>query len=49
VSKACRYDPVVNPNYTALAAHYDTAVLPTRPYHPKDKAKVELAVQVVER
>ena len=49
VTKACYYDPEVNPNYTALAAHYDTAILPARPYHPKDKAKAEVGVQVVER
>lgn len=49
VSKACQYDPEVNPNYAAFAAHYGTAILPTRPYHPKDKAKVENAVLVVER
>lgn len=49
VNKACYYDPDLNPNYTALAAHYNTAVIPARPYHPKDKAKVEVAVQVVER
>ena len=49
VHKACHYDPDVNPNYTALAAHYNTAVLPTRPYHPQDKAKVEAGVQLVER
>ena len=49
VTKACRYDPDINPNYAAMAAHYETAIVPTRPYHPKDKAKVEVAVQVVER
>lgn len=49
VSRACHYDPDINPNYAALAAHYQTAVIPTRPYHPKDKAKVEVAVQIVER
>lgn len=49
VTKACYYDPEVNPNYTALAAHYGTAILPARPYHPKDKAKAEVGVQVVER
>lgn len=49
VTKACYYDPEVNPNYTALAAHYGTAVMPARPYHPKDKAKAEVGVQVVER
>lgn len=49
VTKACYYDPEVNPNYSALAAHYGTAILPARPYHPKDKAKAEVGVQVVER
>lgn len=49
VSKACYYQPEVNPHYTALAAHYNTAIIPARPYHPKDKAKAEVAVQVVER
>lgn len=49
VNRACRYDPDLNPNYTAFAAHYGAAVIPTRPYHPKDKAKVEVAVQIVER
>lgn len=49
VSKACRYEPQLNPTYADLAQHYGTAVLPTRPYKPRDKAKVEVAVQVVER
>lgn len=49
VKKACYYDPEVNANYQHLAEHYQVAVLPTRPYRPKDKAKVEVAVQVVER
>jgi transposase len=49
VSRACRYDPVTNPTYHDLATHYDVAVLPTRVRRPRDKAKVEVAVQVVER
>lgn len=49
VSKACRYDPDINPAYQRLAEHYRVAVVPARPYRPKDKAKVEVAVQVVER
>src|SRR5690554_7370842 len=49
VSKACRYDPNLNPSYQQLAAHYQVAVLPARPYKPKDKAKAEVGVQVVER
>lgn len=49
VNKACRYEPELNPTYADLAQHYGTAVLPARPYKPRDKAKVEVAVQVVER
>lgn len=49
VSRACRYDPEVNWTYAELAAHYNTAVLPTRVRKPQDKAKVEAGVQGVER
>jgi transposase len=49
VTHPCRYDPETNPTYAELAAHYGTAVLPARPYKPKDKAKAEAAVQLVER
>ncbi len=49
VNKACRYDPELNPSYQQLAEHYQLAVMPARPYKPKDKAKAEVGVQVVER
>jgi transposase len=49
VVKACLYDPEVNRTYAEMAAHYDTAIVPARPYRPRDKAKVEVSVQVVER
>ena len=49
VSKACRYDPDLNPSYQQLAEHYQVAVVPARPYKPKDKAKAEVGVQIVER
>ena len=49
VTRACRYAPKINDTYAEMAAHYGTAVLPARPYKPKDKAKAEVAVQVVER
>lgn len=48
VSDACYYDPDVNPTYADFARHYDTVILPTRPGCPKDKSKVEKAVQFVE-
>ena len=49
VIKACLYEPQVNRTYADMAAHYDTAILPARPRRPRDKAKVEQAVLVVER
>ncbi len=49
VTKACRYEPDVNPTYHELATHYGTAVLPTRPAAPRDKAKAETGVQIAER
>jgi len=49
VTRACWYDPELNPSYLDLARWYSLAVLPTRPYHPRDKAAVEAAVQVAER
>lgn len=49
VTQPSHYEPDLNPNYSALIAHYGAAVLPARPYEPTDKAKVETAVQIVER
>ena len=49
VSAACRYDPDLNPSYQQWAEHYQVAVLPARPYRPRDKAKAEVAVLVVQR
>ena len=43
------YDPEVNRTYAEMAAHYGTAILPARPRKPRDKAKVEQAVLIVER
>lgn len=49
VSKACRYEPDINPTYDDMATHYGAAVIPARVRKPKDKSKVEVAVQIVER
>jgi len=49
VSKSCRYEPDINPAYHDMAIHYGTAVIPARVARPKDKAKVEVGIQVVER
>ena len=49
VKHPCRYEPDLNPTYQDLAQHYGTAVIPARVRKPKDKAKAEVGVQVVER
>jgi len=49
IVRACFYEPEVNRTYAEMAAHYGTAILPARPRRPRDKAKVEQAVLIVER
>ena len=49
VIKADRFDPGLNRTYAELAAHYGTAILPARPRKPRDKSKVEVAVQIARR
>jgi transposase len=49
VTKVCRYEPTIQRTYEEMARHYGAVVSPARPYKPKDKAKVEVAVQVAER
>jgi len=49
VSKACKYEPVLNPTYAEMAEHYGCAVLPARPRKPRDKAKVEAGVLLAQR
>jgi transposase len=49
VSKACRYEPDMNPTYHDMAVHYGAVVIPARVRKPKDKAKVETGVLIVER
>lgn len=49
VKTPCRYEPEVQWTYEEWARHYGTAVLPARPGHPRDKAKVEAGVLVAER
>jgi transposase len=49
VTRPCRYDPDLNPTYRDMATHYGTCVIPARVRRPKDKAKVEVGVQIAER
>jgi transposase len=49
ITRACFYEPAVNRTYAEMAAHYNTAIVPARPRKPRDKAKVEAAVQLATR
>ena len=49
VSKTCLYEPETNPTYLDFANHYGIAVIPARSRKPRDKAKVENGVLIVER
>ncbi len=49
VSGPDRYDPDINPTYAEMAVHYGVAVLPARAAKPRDKAKVEVGVQIAQR
>jgi transposase len=49
VTRADRYEPILNRSYQEMLAHYSTAALPARPQKPRDKAKVEFGVQLVQR
>jgi len=49
VTDPCRYEPGVNRSYQEFAEHYGVAIIPARPKQPRDKSKVEKAVQEVER
>jgi transposase len=49
VSRACAYEPGIQRSYQEWGHHYATLILPARPRRPRDKAKVEVAVQIVQR
>jgi transposase len=49
ISRACKYEPELNPTYAEMAEHYGCAVLPARPRKPRDKAKVEAGVLIAQR
>jgi transposase len=48
VSGPDRYEPDINPTYLEMAQHYGVTVIPARPRKPKDKAKVEGGVLIVQ-
>lgn len=45
VSKNTRYETVLNRSYQELAEHYNTAIVPARVEHPKDKPLAEGTVK----
>jgi len=49
VDKACRYEPLLNASFSDMLTHFGASALPARPKKPKDKAKVEVGVQIVQR
>lgn len=49
VTKSNRYEPGIQKTFDELAQHYDTVIFPARPDSPKDKAKVEVGVQIAQR
>lgn len=49
VIKACRYEPILHRTYQEMAEHHGTVIVPARPAKPRDKAKVETAVQIAQR
>jgi transposase len=49
VSKPDRAEPEINATYAEMGTHYGTAIVPARPGKPRDKAKVEVAVQIAQR
>lgn len=49
VLQPCRYEPILHRTYQDMAAHYGTVIIPARPRKPRDKSKVETAVQIAQR
>jgi len=49
LTHACFYEPELNATYQDFATHYGTAILPTRVAKPRDKAKAEGGVLIIER
>jgi transposase len=49
VKRPDRYEAEINPTYAEMAEHYGTVIIPARVRKPRDKGKVEVAVQVAQR
>lgn len=49
VSRPCLYEPEINATFAEMGTHYGCAIVPARPRKPRDKAKVEVGVQIAQR
>ena len=49
VERADWYDPEVHPKLQSFAAHYGAVFLPTKPYTPEHKGKIESGVKYAKR
>ena len=49
INQACRFEPEANSTYADMARHYGTAILPARPFKPRDKAPAEQSVLLTQR
>jgi transposase len=49
VTRACRYEPVINRTYLEFAEHYGAAVVAARAGRPRDTAVVEASVLLAQR
>jgi transposase len=49
VSRPCLYEPEINATFAEMGKHYGCAIVPARPRKPRDKAKVEVGVQIAQR
>ena len=49
VSKADWHDPEINPKLLSFARHYGVSIMPTRPYTPQHKGKIESGIKHLKR
>ena len=47
VTKSDRYEPTINETFADFSEHYNTTILPARAYKPKDKALVEIVINII--
>jgi len=48
VTQADWFDPELNPKIISFAEHYQTVILPTKPFTPRHKGKIEAGIKYVQ-